>query len=73
MKNIKKILQDAQKDNEPVFVIRAKDKFSTNAIYTYIGKCIDHCDLSHTREIIHIAGEFMIWQMEHPDKVKIPD
>lgn len=70
----KKILEDAEKDNIPVFVFTAKDSQSLEAIIYYADCCYDEeCPSEHILGIIKRIEEFKDWQTANPDKVKLPD
>lgn len=73
-----KILLDVPVD-EPIFIIRAQDKFSVQAITLYrtivnnslpIG---DENALKMEAEIGSIRNDFINWQRDNRDKVKVPD
>ena len=69
----KKIIEDSERDGIPIFVLTAKDANSITPLYSYFGKCMDKCENAHSRGILNRIVEFMQWQNEHPDKVKLPD
>ena len=57
-------------DDEPVFIIRAKDVISVAVLEFYRGMCSDtnHADVVDGR-----VEQFRDWQQSNPDLVKIPD
>lgn len=69
----KKIIEDAEKNGTPIFVLTAKDKNSTATIYDYHDNCITHCDEKHLTGIAKRIIDFEEWQEANPDKVKFPD
>lgn len=73
MKNIIRMLNSAQKNNEPIFILRAKDKNSIEAIETYLKECKNSSPKQHIKEIEQILLEFKEWQKENPKKTKYPD
>ena len=69
----KKIIADSVRDGIPIFVFTAKDANSTTPLYAYMGKCMDKCTKEHVRGILDRLSEFLKYQNEHPEKVKLPD
>ena len=67
------MLQSAKENNEPIFIIRAKDKHSTMLLETYLEECEFGSPKNHIEEIKEILSDFKKWQKENPDKIKIPD
>jgi hypothetical protein len=73
---IKKLLEVPS--DEPIFIFRAQDKFSVETLRTYKS-------IAHNRTIIgeesetwvddlgSIINDFINWQRDHPDKIKVPD
>jgi hypothetical protein len=64
--------------NEPIFILRAQDKFSVDAITQY--KAIVHNQTiigeessEWTEELGSIRNDFINWQRDNRDKVKVPD
>lgn len=61
-------------EDEPIFIIRAKDKVAVDAIQTYgvlafaVGASQEFVDGVNT-----CAAQFQVWQNEHTDIVKVPD
>lgn len=61
-------------DDEPVFVLRGKDK----AAATTIGSYADECEAlgspaAHVSAVQHAGGAMLAWQAQHPEHVKVPD
>jgi hypothetical protein len=74
MKSIADILKSAQENNEPVFVIRAKDKCALAAIGAYnVTSHIAGVNDEHLKETQQIFRDFVKWQGENKDKVNLPD
>jgi len=70
----KKIIEEAERDGIPIFVLIAKDKVSLDTILYYEDKCRDAgCNAKHINDIVFRAYEFEDWQEENKDKVKLPD
>jgi hypothetical protein len=70
----KKIIEDAERDGIPIFVLTAKDKVSLETLYDYEENCRRMgCDAKHINGIILRANEFEDWQIDNHDKVKLPD
>lgn len=61
-------------DDEPVFVIRAKDSCAPQAIMQYAELSIVNGSPSeHAAACRRVAIDFRDWQAENQDKVKAPD
>lgn len=74
MKTTESVIHKAKKNNEPVFVIRAQDKCSIDAINAYLNSCaMENCSEGFVAEIVSIVDEFEEWQNLNKSKVKIPD
>jgi hypothetical protein len=70
----KKIIEDAEREDIPIFVLTAKDKLSINALSGYEGACKGYnCDPNHILGIGSRKMQFEHWQIKNPDKVKLPD
>jgi len=69
----KKIIEDAEKQGIPIFVLTAKDKVSLDTIIAYRDACEEICSNEHYRGIEARIDEFAEWQELNFDKVKIPD
>lgn len=71
----KKILEDAKRDNIPVFILTAKDALSVAALLAYRDFCASEqeADLNHIEGVKERIYEFEDWQALHPEKVKLPD
>lgn len=57
-------------DDEPVFILRAKDRHSLTAIYGYAMLCQN---LQHRKEVMKSVEDFRQFQDQFPDKIKEPD
>lgn len=69
----KKIIDDAEKQGIPIFVLTAKDKVSLDTIIAYRSACAEICSNKHNIGIKARIDEFAEWQELNSDKVKIPD
>lgn len=68
------MLDSAGKSNEPVFVLRGNDRNSVPTLKRYLRACEeDGSPTDHMFDIVRIIDEFIKYQKENPDKVKIPD
>lgn len=75
-----KMLLDIPED-EPIFIIRAQDVVAPDAIMDYAelarvrhGATQEFYNLvAATHTELSVWRQFVGWQEEHPDKVKIPD
>ena len=69
-----KIIEDAERDGIPIFVITAKDVCSVEALENYYVDCASEgCSKEHLAGINERTDEFKEWQMNNPDKVHLPD
>jgi len=70
----KKIIADAEREGYPIFVLTAKDFYSTQAIAGYFKDCLlGGCKQPHLHGIADRVAEFKEWQDANPMKCKIPD
>jgi len=61
---------EAVPDDEPIFILRARDKKAAELLFGYAEKCLDK---TH-REAVRIrAHQFLNWAEKHPDRMKEPD
>lgn len=62
---------------EPIFIIRAKDRFALPMIrfYAELGHLVKHGpeNLDWLLDIDAVVAEFIEWQNQHPELVRIPD
>jgi len=73
-KTAESVLMSARENNEPVLVLRAKDKCSVMAIKAYYTACISlGCDQLHLEGINDIFEDFKNWRNNHSDQVRNPD
>jgi len=73
-KTAESVLISARENNEPVLVLRAKDKASIKAIQAYQAECRRlECDESHISGIQGILEDFALWRAYHMEQVKKPD
>lgn len=69
----RKIIDDAERDGIPIFVLTAKDKCTGPTLQKYFEEVM----MESYSESFHVAvidriEEFEAWQAANPDKVKIP-
>ncbi len=57
-------------DDEPIFILRAKDRQAVYALRAYLILCENdaQCEAIHRR-----IQQFENWAKEHPDRIKEPD
>lgn len=73
-KTAESVLIRARENNEPVFVLRAKDKAAVKAIQAYQAECRRlECDNSHIEDVQSILEEFALWRANNMEQVKKPD
>lgn len=61
-------------EDEPVFIIRAKDKISLEVIEAYsFHAALESCPEEFVKSIDAVGLEFEQWQAEHEELVKLPD
>lgn len=74
MKNPNQIVHECQKREEPVFVLRAKDRASVVALEAYYLMVSEAgCNAEFAEEVRQIANNFHLWQAQNRDKTRIPD
>jgi hypothetical protein len=60
-------------DDEPVFLLRAQDRLSVQAIEAYMRLCqVNGCPSPHLEALDEVFLAFVNWQGQHPRRVKIP-
>lgn len=77
--HIKQLLDIPQ--DEPIFILRAQDKFSVETIKSYRKRVQDGTrpNLRHLNwqnwfmNMGSVINDFLNWQRDHKDKVKVPD
>lgn len=57
-------------DDEPIFILRARDIHAADAIHTYGSRCADP---EHRKVIKDRWRDFMDFRLRHPDRMKEPD
>ena len=68
------VFESAMKNNEPVFVLRAKDSVAEDTIFEYLSRCINAgCSQEHLNGVRKIRDDFIQWKRDHQDQVKRPD
>lgn len=77
MKDYQIFKDGVQITDEPFFVLRGRDEFSTAAIDCYVSimrnEGYDETNPDFVKEVEDIADSFDDWQNANPDKVKYPD
>ena len=69
-----KIIVDCDRDDIPMFVISGKDICAIPTLVEYLTQCaLDGCSDEHKLAVKARLDEFREWQMNHPDRVHIPD
>jgi deoxyhypusine synthase len=69
----KKIIENAENENIPIFVFTAKDALSTEILLEYEARCMSKCDFTHIEGVRSRIKDFVSWQKANIGKVKIPD
>lgn len=69
----RRIFEEATAAGEPVFVIRAKDKWSVEAIYAYDRLVEDDVGSEFRAAIDDLVDDFARWRVDHVDQIKAPD
>ena len=73
-KNPRAIIEAAEANDEPVFVLRAKDKLSIEALTAYIKFAkMDEVEEDFLQELCAIKLHFHAWQKQNPHRIKYPD
>lgn len=71
---INKTTSERIPDDEPVFLVRAKDIVSFDLLLAYLVMCQEEgCSQSHLRGIVSAIHKFNEWQSVHRDSMRTPD
>lgn len=74
VKDIQKMIESAQENNEPVFLLRAKDVAAVVAIRAYLDELeLLDADDDHIADIMRIKDEFWDFRNNNRKLLKIPD
>ncbi len=70
-----RIVQECLHDNEPFFVLRAKDIFSVMGVHNYLKLVEEYgpVDYAYQEGVSGVARDMREWQTSHPDRIKYPD
>lgn len=61
-------------EDEPVFMVRARDTLSIDVIATYMMRSIQSgSSKEHLRMVMGALEEFRYWQEHHPEEMHVPD
>ena len=60
-------------DDEPLFILRARDVNAVATLKEYLRLACRSCDTDHTRAICKRISDFDKFKKEYPDRMKIPD
>lgn len=61
-------------DDEPVFLLRARDVTSVDVLKEYQRQSVLlSADPTHVRSLDNVISNFKAWQDENPELVKVPD
>lgn len=60
-------------DDEPIMILRAKDRLAYAALDRYYRLSLARCDGAHCESVAERMQAFQRFSEEHPDRVKIPD
>ena len=74
-KNPVEMLMKAQLAGEPVFLLRAKDIFSSDVLAYYITQVATRgpSNPDMTQDLDGLLHQFGRWQQDHPNEVRYPD
>ncbi|MNU19496.1 hypothetical protein D3C71_77240 [compost metagenome] len=59
--------------DEPVFLMRARDKLAHHSILDYAERCERMAGRPHVLAVLTRANEFAAFANDHPDRMKYPD
>jgi hypothetical protein len=59
-------------EDEPLFLLRARDGFALSAINAYQAACEDACNDLHLAGIQQVREKFCRFEAEHPERMKQP-
>lgn len=60
-------------DDEPVFILRARDVYAFDAIADYFRHVVATCPSDHREAVIKRMVQFHDWASNHPSRMKQPD
>lgn len=70
----KKIIEDAEREGIPIFVLIAKDAAAVQTLKDYKQHCKSlGSPANHLFGIHNVIEEFLTWEMKNRNKIKIPD
>ena len=75
LRRSERIALECMENDEPFFVLRAKDIFAVMGVNNY-SKLVDEygpLDVEFHAAVMDVAQEMREWQMSHPERVKYPD
>jgi hypothetical protein len=68
-----KVSGEVLPEDEPLFLLRARDILAVDAIQHYLNLCnANKCVESHLLGVIEVLRRFENFQVEHPDRMKQP-
>lgn len=69
------IVQECLRDDEPFFVLRAKDIFSVMGVHNYLKLVEEYgpVDFDYQEEVARVSINMRNWQTAHPERIKYPD
>jgi len=59
--------------DEPIFVVRAQDKFAPMLVETHIQLCVEERLFEQASQSDYAYREIVQWQHANPERVKLPD
>jgi hypothetical protein len=69
---IKRILEIPE--DEPIFIIRGKDKLATESVDDYLALAAARgCNSTFLKDLESVVSDFERFQARNPDVVKLPD
>ena len=68
---VTKLYGDPIPEDEPAFVLRARDFYALAALYAYLDRCHEQYPEFRT-QIENICDEFYEWRSANADKLKYP-
>ena len=64
---------EAIPEDEPVFLLRARDNIALKTLYEYLGSCSEAgCGILHMQTLVQRIAAFQKWSADNPEKMKEP-
>lgn len=70
---VKKTTGEPIPDDEPIFILRGRDRLAFHTLVHYLGLCIkDGCTIYHIDGVVKALIAQAVWEEDNKDKMKQP-